>query len=86
MSPWNPPKAEKTLAERGLHFADAYEVLAGECLVSAPYERNGEMRQLAYGHLRGRLMAVVFTMRDGEPWIISFRKANSREQKKFNAR
>jgi uncharacterized DUF497 family protein len=74
---WDPKKADKTRGARGLEFADACEVLDGECLVSAPYERNGEQRQLALGTLRGRVMVVVFTMRDGEPRIISFRKANS---------
>ena len=84
-SQWDPRKAGKTLAERGLAFADAMEVLEGECLVGETV-RSGEARFVALGQLRGRLMVVVYTMRGDEVRIISFRKANSREQKKFSTR
>jgi uncharacterized DUF497 family protein len=39
----------------------------------------GEDRFRAYGTIRGRLYALVFTRREGKVRVISLRKSNSRE-------
>ncbi len=47
---WDPPKRAKTLAERGLDFADAAIVFAGVTVE--------ETRIICYGHLEGRMVVV----------------------------
>lgn len=43
----------------------------------------GEQRYLAYGDIKGRLHAMVFTYRNGRVRVISLRKANKRERKVY---
>ena len=43
----------------------------------------GEDRYLALGRVDGRVLTVVYTMRNDAIRIISARKANSREVKKY---
>ena len=87
MFTFDPPKRDKTLAERGLDFADAPEVFAG-VTVDIPDERvdYGETRIITVGHLRGRIVVIVWTPRDSGRHIISMRKANDREQARFGQR
>ncbi len=42
-----------------------------------------EQRLVAYGFIKGRLIAVVFTFRSDVTRIISMRKANKREVIKY---
>ena len=78
---FDPAKRARTLAERGLDFADAAEVFAG---LTAEAEDNredyGETRVICFGLLRGRLVQVVYTSRGADRHIISMRKANDREK------
>ena len=46
----------------------------------------GETRCRAFGILEGRLLVVVFTVRDGVLRIISARKANARERRSHERR
>jgi uncharacterized DUF497 family protein len=39
---------------------------------------------IAVGHLRGRMVVLVYTDRPTGRHIISMRKANAREQQRFN--
>lgn len=84
---FDPVKRTKTLADRGLDFADAGEVFAGRTL-DFPDERfnYGEERIISAGHLRGRMVIIVWTPRQGVRHIISMRKANEREQTRFGQR
>jgi hypothetical protein len=43
----------------------------------------GEMRQVAFGFVNDRLFACVYVDRNGERRIISLRKANQREAKRY---
>jgi uncharacterized DUF497 family protein len=43
----------------------------------------GERRFRVFGYIEERLYAVVFTPREGAVHVISFRKANSREVKRY---
>ena len=46
----------------------------------------GEKRYVGLGHIRKRLMVIVYTERDLDMIrVISLRKANKREQEKFRA-
>ena len=67
----------RSLEECGLDFHDSVEVFAGPTL-DLPYERPqyGEVRIMAAGLLRGRMVIVIWTARGDVRHIISMRKAN----------
>ena len=74
-------KREKTLAERGLDFADAALVFAGVTIEVEDTRRNyGETRIICYGLLEGRIVVVGYTPRGADRHVFSMRKANEREQ------
>ena len=79
---WDEAKRQATLEERGLDFAFAAELFAGDELTSE-YVRfdYGERRFISFGFVHARLCAVVWTSRNGGRHIISMRKANDREKK-----
>lgn len=78
-------KRNKTLTERGLDFARAAEVFAGPT-VTLPDTRQdyGEPRFITVGALDGRMVVLAWTQRGAVRRIISMRKANEREQTRFN--
>ncbi len=60
----DPVKRATTLAERGLDFEDAAEVFRGDTLDFPDDRRDyGELRMLTVGHLRGRMVIVIWTPR-----------------------
>ena len=74
-------KRAKTLAERGLDFADAEFVFAGVTLEVEDTRRNyGEPRIICYGYLDKRMVVVGYTPRGDERHVFSMRKANEREK------
>ncbi len=74
-------KREKTLAERGLDFADAALVFAGVTLEIEDTRKDyGETRVICYGLLEGRMVVMGYTPRGAERHVFSMRKANEREQ------
>ncbi len=78
---FDPAKRAKTLAERGLDFADAELVFAGVTLEVEDTRKNyGEMRIICYGLLDGRTVVLGYTPRGADRHIFSMRKANEREQ------
>jgi uncharacterized DUF497 family protein len=84
---FDPVKRAATLQDRGLDFADAAEVFAGKTL-DFPDERHdyGELRMITAGTLRGRMVIVVWTPRGDARHVISMRKANGKEKKRFGQR
>ena len=57
-------KHDRTLAERGLDFADAAEVFAGTVITAADERRDyGELRFITVGTLDGRTVVLVWTPR-----------------------
>ena len=74
-------KREKTLAERGLDFADASLVFVGVTVEVEDTRRNyGETRIICYGLLEGRIVVLGYTPRGADRHVFSMRKANEREQ------
>jgi len=74
-------KRDRTLAERGLDFADAALVFSGVTLEVEDTRRNyGEPRIICYGLLEGRMVVVGYTPRGADRHVFSMRKANEREQ------
>ena len=83
---WDENKRSLVLRERGLDFADAHQIFDG-VHVDEPDDRfdYGEARFVTFGFLTGRICAVVWTPRENARHLISLRKANDREQKKYKA-
>ncbi len=74
-------KRAKTLAKRGLDFADAELVFAGVNLeVEDTRKHYGEVRIICYGLLEERMVVLAYTPRGADRHIFSMRKANEREQ------
>jgi len=81
---FDPVKRAKTLAERGLDFADAELVFLGVTLeIEDQRQDYGETRILCYGLLEGRLVVIGYTPRGAVRHVFSMRKANEREQNRI---
>ena len=81
---FDPAKRDRTLAERGLDFADADLVFAGVTVELEDTRKNyGEPRIICYGLLAGRMVVVGYTPRGGSRHVFSMRKANEREQRRL---
>jgi uncharacterized DUF497 family protein len=80
-------KRDKALAERGLDFARAAEVFDGHHFTAPDLRQNySEDRYITVGRLKGRMVVMVWTPRGAAGRIISMRKANDREQARYQAR
>lgn len=76
---WDPAKAESNLEKHGISFVAAAKMLQGPH-VRIPSHRGGEVRYLGIGELNGRILTVVYTMRQGRYRIISARRARTNEE------
>ena len=81
---FDPWKDEANRAKHGVSLALA-EVLFGSPHLTVEDDRfdYGEVRRIAFGHIRERLFVCVFVDRGSTRRIISLRKANSREVKRY---
>jgi uncharacterized DUF497 family protein len=81
---FDPIKRARTLAERGLDFADAGLVFAGMTRTE-PDTRNdyGEDRYITAGYLRDRRVVLVWTPRGNTRRIISMRYAHASEERRW---
>ena len=84
---FDPAKREATLRERDIDFADAAQVFNG-IRIDVPDVRfdYGETRFQTVGYLNGRMVMVVWTERGTKRHVISMRKCNDREQKRYRQR
>ena len=81
---YDPKKRLSALEKRGLDFADATLVFAGETFEFEDTRREyGECRMICFGLLHGRLVVVGYVVRGRSRHVFSMRKANDREKKKF---
>lgn len=84
---WNGAKHERNVAERGFGFDFAALIFTGETIEVEDTRRDyGETRIQAIGEAEGIVLFVVYTERDGVRWIISARKADRRERRRWHAR
>ena len=81
---WDEVKRITNLRKHGVDFADAPLVFDGTEVTRAdvrfPY---GEPRFITFGMLRGRVVVIAHTERDGTTRIVSMRYANAREKARF---
>lgn len=83
---WDEAKRQATLAGRGLDFASAGELFRDLHFTAEDLRKDySERRYVSAGNIAGRLCIVVWTPRGDKRHIISMRKANDREQKKYKA-
>lgn len=77
---FDPEKDRANLAKHGVSLALAEILFAGPTR-SLTDDRflYGEIRQIGFGHIQGRLFVCVYVDRDDDRRVISLRKANKRE-------
>ena len=82
---FDPAKNAKNIAERGLDFGFVIDFDWSTAQVEPDTRKEyGEPRYQATGYLQGRLMVLVFKPIEGGIRVISFRKANQREVKRYD--
>jgi hypothetical protein len=83
---WDPNKEAYNLRKHRLDFTTATLIWNGPVLEEVDSRRDyGETRVVGIGEVGGRLLVVVFTLRGTVRRIISARKANPREKRRFEA-
>ena len=86
---YDPAKRAKTIKERQLDFVRANEVWDKSDL-HFTYEDErfsyGENRYITVGYLDERMVVIVWTPRGEARHVISMRKANAKEQKRYKKR
>jgi uncharacterized protein len=84
---WDPAKNARNIRERGLAFEEAAPMWEGPMLVWTDTRRDyGEVREIGLGQVGARVMVVGWVRRGEEHFhIFSFRKANARETKRYQA-
>lgn len=81
---FDPAKAVANRAAHGVDFAAAAAFDWETALVVEDDRRDyGERRYIALGGIRGRIHVMVFTPRGGTVRLISLRKANDREIRRY---
>ena len=81
---FDPAKEAANLAKHGVSLAEAARLDWGMALVSLDDRHAyGELRQVALAPMNGRLWVVVFTDRPEGRRVISLRKANLREYRRY---
>ena len=82
---WDQAKREKTLRERGLDFAHV-EAADWDAALTEQDTRGayGEDRFVSLVLIHGRLCVVAWCVRGDALRVISLRKANARERKRYD--
>jgi uncharacterized DUF497 family protein len=84
---FDPAKNDRNIANRGISFQVVEQFEWDTALIAEDLRKEyGERRFQALGLIAGRLHAVVFTPRAGKVHVISLRKANRREVKRYEAK
>jgi uncharacterized DUF497 family protein len=81
---FDPAKNATNIASRGLSFELVEQMeWATAQMMEDTRKAYGERRFQVLGFIGERLHALVFTLREGKVHVISLRKANSREVKRY---
>jgi uncharacterized DUF497 family protein len=83
---FDPAKDQRNIASRGISFEAAEQFEWDSALIAEDLRKEyGERRFQALGLIAGRLHVMVFTPRAGKVHVISLRKANRREARRYEA-
>ena len=81
---WNRDKAATNLRKHGIDFADSVSVFSDDLAITISDERFDEERFVTIGvDAFGRVLVVVYTIRNEETRIISARKATRQERQQY---
>lgn len=84
---YDPAKNTKNIENRGLSFDEVVNFNFETAIRWEDTRKDyGEVRYCALGSVAGRVHALVYTRIDGGIRVISFRKANKREVKMYEAK
>jgi uncharacterized DUF497 family protein len=79
-------KNERNIASRGISFEVAGQFEWDTAVIAEDLRKEyGERRFQALGFIAGRLHTMVFTPRAGKIHVISLRRANRREMRRYEA-
>jgi uncharacterized DUF497 family protein len=80
----DPKKNERNIRERGLSFDRADEFDLPSATIQVDDRKDyGETRLRAFGRLDGRMHVLVYTETEEGIHVISFRRANKREVRRY---
>ena len=79
---WDEAKRLENLAKHQIDFASIHS-FQWNSAVRYPSPRLGEMRWMAIGFIENRLHCVIYTDRGERRRIISLRKANPRDRRRY---
>jgi len=79
---YDPAKNERNIRERGLSFDRAKDFDFATAVYHTEV-RKGEMRRIAVGYLDKRLHMLCYIPKPDGIRVISFRKVNKREAKRY---
>lgn len=92
---WHDEKRETNIAKHGVDFADAIQIFRGPHLVEdRTRPEDEETRKGAIGplpseavpdHWSGNLIVVVYTRREGNIRVISARRADTDERRRYES-
>lgn len=84
---WDDAKAASNEAKHGVPFPYAARVFLDPQRLDGPDLRKdyGEDRRIVVGAIEGRVLVVAYTIRGQVLRLISARKANEREQKRYHS-
>ena len=81
---WDSEKAELNFRKHGVRFSDAVSVFEDDLALTIEDECFEERRWVTLGQdLFGRLLVLVYVLRDDEIRIISARKAKPKERSQY---
>jgi uncharacterized protein len=82
---WHDEKAASNLKKHGISFGDARRVFLDPFRIDIDASRqvDGEPRRKTTGLIAGKLFSVVYTLRGEVHWIISARRANPTESRRY---
>lgn len=81
---WDRDKALTNRSKHGIDFADAVSVFSDELAITIFDDHPVEERFITMGmDAMGRILVVVYTMRDDEIRLISARKATKNERRQY---
>ena len=82
---WDEDKRQKTLRERSLDFADAFQFFDGRPAIHQPSPREGEERWKTTARFDGMFFTVVWMWRDATIRVISMRRSHEQEERKHRS-